>query len=123
MLACKALKLSSSNSAIVVVDPIPTETFVPTCRTWPIWLAPVPTISELKSILRIFISWSLVNFSVGSNNKFFVPDEVISVFKSPNFNVVKSVDFSNNTMSSSSVNTTISLNWISNVSGSIICIK
>ena len=64
-----------------------------------------------------------MNFSVGSNNKFLVPVEVISLFKSPNLRVVKSVVFSNNTTSSSSVNTTISLNCISYVSGSIICIR
>ena len=90
---------------------------------WPITLVLIPTKSVLKSIFNIFISWSLVNFSVGSNNKFLVPSVNISVFKSPNLSVVKSVVFSNNIASSSSVNTTISLNWVSKVSGSITCTK
>ena len=34
------------------------------------------------------------NFSVGSNKRFLAPAAVISVFRSPNFDVVKSVVFS-----------------------------
>ena len=121
--AYSALKSDFGNSTIVEVAPVPTPVFEPVNFVLPITLVLIPTKSVLKSIFNIFISWSLVNFSVGSNNKFLIPLVVISVFKSPNFSVVKSVDFSNKIASSSSVNTTISLNCVSNVSGSTTCIK
>ena len=95
----------------------------PVKSIFPIDFVPIPTKSVLKSIFNIFISWSFVNFSVGSNIKFFTPVSRISVEKSPNFNVVKSVDFSSKTASNSFVKTTNSENWISKVSGSTICIK
>ena len=76
-LAKRPLKSVLGNCAIVVVvTPIvvlPTPTFDPTKSTWPTACVPIPDKSELKSILRILISWSFVNFSVGVNVRFFVP--------------------------------------------------
>ena len=89
----------------------------------PIPFVPMPDRSVLKSIFRILISWSFKNFSVGSNNKFLVPVDRISVLKSPNFNVVKSVVFSRIKASLSVVNVTNSVNCTSKVSGSIIWIR
>ena len=64
---------------------LPIPVFTPVKSILPIPFVPIPVKSVLKSIFKIFISWSLVNFSTGSNNKFFVPFVVISVLKSPNF--------------------------------------
>ena len=66
------------------------------------------------------MSWSLRNTSVGENKRFFVPFDNISVSKSPNFNVVKSVVFSRINASLSVVKVTNSVNCVSKVSGSII---
>ena len=74
-------------------------------------------------ILRIFKSWSFVNLSTGSNSKFLIFPDVISVLKDPSLTFVKSVDFSNNIILVWSVNTTNSVNCASLVSGSTICIK
>ena len=123
MFAYNALKSVLENSAIDTVVPAATLIFEPVSFVLPIVLVLMPTKSVLKSIFNTFISWSLVNLSIGSNNKFFVPEVVISVFSSPNLLVVKSFDLSNNITSSSSVKTTTSLNWVSNVSGSTIWIK
>ena len=97
--------------------------FTPVKSTLPIPLVPIPVKSVLKSILRIFISWSLKNFSVGSNTKFLVPTGSISVSKSPNLIVVKSVVFSSKNALVSVVKVTNSENWESSVSGSTICIR
>ena len=59
-----------------------------------------------------------MNFSVGSKTRFLVPVCNISVLKSPNLTVVKSVVFSSKKASFSVVNVTISENCISKVSGS-----
>ena len=89
---------------------LPTPELTPVKSTLPIPFVPIPVKSVLKSIFKIFISWSLRNFSVGSNNKFLVPDDKISVLKSPNFSVVKSVVFSKMKASLSVVNVTNSVN-------------
>ena len=123
MLAYNPLKSVLGISIIDVVVPVTTPTLEPVNLTLPTELVLIPTKSVLKSILRTFISWSLVNFSTGSNIKFLVPPEVISVLKSPNLDVVKSVVFSNKIASSSSVKITTSLNCVSKVSGSIICMR
>ena len=123
MFAYNPLKSVFGNSTIDVVVPADTLTLEPVWLILPIVFVLIPTKSVLKSIFRILTLWSFVNFSVGSNIKFLVPPLVISVLRSPNLRVVKSVLFSNKITSSSSVNTTISLNCVSNVSGSIICIK
>ena len=123
MFAYNALKSVLENSAIDTVVPAETLIFEPVSFVLPTVLVLMPTKSVLKSIFNTFISWSFVNLSVGSNNKFLVPELVISVFSSPNLLVVKSLDLSNNITSSSSVKTTTSLNWVSNVSGSTIWIK
>ena len=123
MFAYNALKSVLENSAIDTVVPAETLIFEPVSFVLPTVLVLMPTKSVLKSIFNTFISWSFVNLSTGSNNKFFVPEVVISVFSSPNLLVVKSFDLSNNITSSSSVRTTTSLNWVSNVSGSTIWIK
>ena len=75
-----------------VVLPIPV--FTPVKSILPIPFVPIPVKSVLKSILSNLISWSFKNFSVGVNKRFFVPVVNISVSKSPNFKVVKSVFFS-----------------------------
>ena len=72
--------------------------------------SPIPVKSVLKSIFKILISWSLVNFSVGSNSKFLVPVDVISVEKSPNLIFVKSEVFSRINASFSVVSVTNSEN-------------
>ena len=84
---------------------------------------PIPDKSVLKSIFNTLISWSLTNFSVGSNKRFFVPVASMSVSKSPNLIVVKSVVFSNKYALVSVVNVTNSLNCASDVSGSTICTR
>ena len=61
-----------------------------------------------------------MNFSVGVNKRFLVPVAKISVSKSPNLILVKSVFFSRINALLSVVNTTNSVNWASKVSGSII---
>ena len=104
-----------------VVEPTPELT--PVKSTLPIPFVPIPVKSVLKSILRILISWSFKNFSVGSNNKFLVPVGNISVSKLPNFTVVKSVVFSSRNELFSVVNVTNSENWESKVSGSTIWTK
>ena len=104
-----------------VVDPTPA--FTPVKSTLPIPFVPIPVKSVLKSILRSFMSWSFKNFSVGVNKRFLVPVAKISVLKSPNLSVVKSVVFSRINASFSVVKVTISENWISKVSGSIICTR
>ena len=123
MFAYNALKSVLENSAIDTVVPAATLIFEPVSFVLPTVLVLMPTKSVLKSIFNTFISWSFVNLSTGSNNKFLVPVDVISVLKSPNLDVVKSFDLSNNITSSSSVKTTTSLNWVSKVSGSTIWIK
>ena len=122
-MAYNELKSFLENSIMLEVVPDVTPILDPVCLTLPIVFVLIPTKSVLKSIFKILILWSLVNFSVGSNNKFLSPPVVISVFKSPNLRVVKSVVFSNKTISSSSVNTTTSLNWVSEVSGSTIWMR
>ena len=114
------MKSALENSAIEVVALEPALTLTPVKSILPIELPPVFTKSVLKSIFKIFISWSFVNFSVGVNSKFFVPVFVISVEKSPNFKVVKSVVFSSKYALSVVVKTTNSDSWTSWVSGSII---
>ena len=101
-----------------VVLAIPVLT--PVKSTLPIAFVPIPAKSVLKSTFNILISWSLVNFSVGVNNKFFSPVLRISESKSPSFNVVKSCVFSRMYALFSSVKVINSVNWVSNVSGSII---
>ena len=123
MFAYNALKSVLENSAIDTVVPAATLIFEPVSFVLPTVLVLMPTKSVLKSIFNTFISWSFVNLSTGSNNRFLVPVDVISVLRSPNLDVVKSFDLSNNITSSSSVKTTTSLNWVSNVSGSTIWIK
>ena len=111
---------------VEVVNPIvvePTPEFTPVKSTLPIPFVPMPIKSVLKSILRILISWSFKNFSVGSKTKFFVPVGSISVLKSPNLTEVKSVVFSSKNAFFSVVSVTNSENWESNVSGSTICTK
>ena len=111
---------------VVVVNPtvvLPIPEFTPVKSTLPITLVPIPVKSVLKSILRSLISWSLVNFSVGVNSKFLVPVANISVSKSPNLTVVKSVDFSRINALFSVVSVTISVNWVSKFSGSTICTR
>ena len=100
-----------------------TPTFEPTRSTCPTACVPIPVKSELKSIFNILISWSLVNFSVGVNIRFFSPVEVISVENSPNSKVVKSVVFSSKNALSVVVNVITSVNCTSDVSGSTIWIK
>ena len=117
------MKSVLGNSTIVVTAPVAIPEFTPVSLTFPITLVLIPTKSVLKSIFKTLISWSLVNFSIGSNTKFLDPPLVISVLIFPNLEFVKSVDFSNNIASSSSVNTTTSVNCVSNVSGSIIWIR
>ena len=73
------MKSALENSAIEVVALEPALTLTPVKSILPIELPPVFTKSVLKSIFKIFISWSFVNFSVGVNIKFFVPVFVISV--------------------------------------------
>ena len=102
---------------------LPTPEFTPVKSTLPIPFVPIPVKSVLKSILRSFISWSLRNTSVGVNKRFLVPVARISVSKFPNFTVVKSVVFSKRIASSVVVKTTNSVNWVSKVSGSTICIR
>ena len=102
---------------------LPTPTFDPTKSTWPTACVPIPDKSELKSILRILISWSFINFSVGVNIRFFVPSVVISVANSPSSRVVKSVVFSSKNALSVVVSVMSSVNWTSSVSGSTICIR
>ena len=102
---------------------LPTPTFEPTKSTWPTAWVPIPDKSELKSIFNILISWSLSNFSVGVNKRFFSPVVVISVENSPNSKVVKSVVFSSKNASLVVVKVITSVNWMSNVSGSTIYIK
>ena len=122
--ANKELKSYVGTSIIEeVVNPIvvdPTPVFTPVKSTLPIPLVPIPAKSVLKSIFNNLISWSFRNFSVGSNKRFFVPVANISVSKSPNLTVVKSVDFSSKKASLSVVIVTISENWESRVSGSTI---
>ena len=111
---------------LVVVKPtvvVAIPVLTPTKSTWPILFVPIPVKSVLKSIFNTLISWSLVNISVGLNSRFFVPVANVSVSKSPNLIVVKSVDFSSKNASLSVVIVTTSLNWESKVSGSIIWIR
>ena len=127
MEAYKELKSYVGTSIIdEVVNPIvvdPTPVFTPVKSTLPIPFVPIPAKSVLKSIFNTLISWSFRNFSVGSKTRFLVPLDNISVLKSPNFTVVKSVVFSRINASFSVVNVTISENWISKVSGSTICTR
>ena len=94
------------NPTVVVAIPVLT----PTKSTCPMLFVPIPVKSVLKSIFNNLISWSFMNFSVGSNKRFFVPVANISVSKSPNLTVVKSVDFSSKKASLSVVIVTISEN-------------
>ena len=123
MFAYKALKSVLENSAIDTVVPVATFTLTPVSLVLPIEFVLIPTKSVLKSIFSTLTSWSFVNLSTGSNNRFLVPVVVISVLRSPNLDVVKSVVLSNKITSSSSVKTTTSLNCVSKVSGSTICIR
>ena len=91
-----------------VVLPIPA--FTPVKSILPIPFVPIPVKSVLKSILSNLISWSLVNFSVGVNKRFLVPVAKISVSKSPNLILVKSVFFSRINALLSVVKTTNSVN-------------
>ena len=102
-----------------MVAPTPALTFAPVKSTWPIALIPIFTKSVLKSVFNTFISWSLVNFSVGVNIRLFT-SSFICVEKSPSLSVVKSVFFSKRTALSVVDRTTSSDNWVSNVSGSTI---
>ena len=97
--------------------------FTPVKFTLPTALVPIPLKVELNPISNILISWSLSNFSVGSNTRFLTPVDVISVFISPNLSFVKSVVFSSIMISFWSVKVTTSVNWTSDESGSIIWIK
>ena len=101
---------------MVVAIPV----FTPTKSTWPMLFVPMPDRSVLKSVLRSLMSWSFRNTSVGENTKFFVPVGSMSVSKSPNLTVVKSVVFSRIKALVSVVKVTNSVNCISKVSGSII---
>ena len=107
MFAYNALKSVLENSAIDTVVPAETLIFEPVSFVFPTVLVLMPTKSVLKSIFNTFISWSFVNLSTGSNNKFFVPEVVISVFSSPNLLVVKSFDLSNNITSVSYTHLTL----------------
>ena len=116
---------SSVGTSIIdeVVNPTvvePTPAFTPVKSTLPIPFVPIPVKSVLKSILRSLISWSFKNFSVGVNKRFLVPVGKISVSKSPNFIVVKSVVFSRMNAWFSVVKVTNSVNCVSRVSGSTI---
>ena len=106
-----------------VVLPIATSTFLPIKSTDPNCLAPEDTKSLPNEVLRILRSWSFSNFSVGVKFKVFLLKVSTSAEKSPSFILVKSDVFSNMKALSVLVNTIRSLNWVSNVSGSIICTK
>ena len=86
------------NSAIeVVLIPeisVVAPTFTLVKSILPIEAPPLEGKSVLKSIFKILISWSFSNFSVGVNTNVFSSLTSISVEKSPNFIVVKSVVFS-----------------------------
>ena len=99
---------------------LPTPEFTPVKSTLPIPFVPIPVKSVLKSIFKSLISWSFKNFSVGVNKRFLVPVAKISVSKSPNLTVVKSVVFSRMNALLSVVKVTNSVNWVSKVSGSTI---
>ena len=113
-----------------MVDPTPT--FDPVNLTLPIILFPLEIKLVSKKVFNTFISWSLSKGSTGSNIKLLSPPVVVSVFISPNFKLpfwllspipAESDDFSMIKLSFIVFITITSLIWVSNVSGSIICIK
>ena len=121
--AKRPLNSSLGNVAIVVVVPIPAFTLTPVRSTLPIEFVPIPVKSVVKSVFNILISWSFSNSSSGVKIRFLLLLESIIVENSPSSNVVKSVVFSSKYALLVSVKVTNSDNWVSNVSGSIICIK
>ena len=86
------------NSTIEVVlipdNAVVAPTFTLVKSILPIGAPPLEGKSVLKSIFKILISWSFSNFSVGVNTNVLTSSIEISVEKSPNFIVVKSVVFS-----------------------------
>ena len=130
--ACNPLNVSLS---ISIIDSVLLE-FIsitePVKLTLPTIFVVIPNISTSLKVFNILISWSFVNFSTGSNINLLTPVSVISVLKSPNFWLLSvlfnptpavSLVFSSNIISCSLVKTTISLNWVSNVSGSTTWIR